>query len=183
MMLRKAIHQTFGLAALVALSPNAHATDPVIGVDGCAILAIVVHTAVAGDDGRAGGGLLHDRRSNEITICNQTARAVSMGFSGAMWQAGIDVTWSSPGGSAAEYCTHGDLVTCRPRLGAVSPARSRDSEYVECVWRDIAATIHRTMHYATVNDTIVFRAAALHRSLGSAMRESRLRPVPEYRLH
>jgi len=65
----------------------------------------------------------------------------------------------------------------------VSPAGSRDGEYVERVWRDIAATIRRTMHYATVNDTIAFRAAELQRSLGSAMRESRPRPVPEYRLH
>ena len=74
------------LAAALAWPDAARAQEPVIGVDGCAILASLVYTEVTQarlgfSSGYEGDPLYAGR--NEITLCNQATRSVTSAYSAA----------------------------------------------------------------------------------------------------
>ncbi len=126
--------------AALAVTNNARAQEPFIGVDGCAVLAQLVYaevTAAAWYRSSSHRPWMSKPRATEITVCNQTTRTVSKAFTSAMTSVGAEVRWGYPSDDPGDYCWSGFLDQCYPdrsRLGASANT-----------WSAVSRTILRAM--------------------------------------
>lgn len=156
------------VAGLGSLSP-ARAQEPLVGVDGCAILASVVFTEVTrarlGYWSGASGDLLYAGR-NEIVLCNQTTRSVTNAFAAALHRANIYVTWGFHTGYSGDYCLSHFLSQCYPSGDpALPPLDDSDRSFLMQSWRAVRDSIDvRTALYPG-SDVARFRRGELGRSI------------------
>ena len=143
----------------------AAADEPVVGVDGCAIVASVVYTEILADS--------HlrwpiDLRDTEITICNQLGRAVSRGFSSAMAAQGIHVAWPSVSGTPGDDCDSGDMLLCLPQRHPMVPVSYPASwQYVLETWQAVTLSIAPAL--ARDADSIAISTPTLRSSLAQGL--------------
>lgn len=158
----------FVLAALVLMilltADNARAQQPVVGVDGCAILALLVYTEVteAAYRGVAGPGYPVYPGPDEITICNQTARSVTAAFSSSLRHMNIHVSWGFHPRDSGDYCLSHYLSQCYPdRNPNMPPLTATQRRFVAVSWNAIYGAVSRTMATAPGADISRFDRAGL----------------------
>ncbi len=146
-------------------------------VDGCAKLARVIYAEVSaaamyGTD-RAGPWSL-DTGSDELSICETTAKTVSQAFTSAMASAGIDVTWHRNSTRNGDFCWSGILSQCYPdreRLGF--SALGSDEDVVRKSWSIVSQAVMREMYNPYSSDEVRFRDGELQLRLGLSLRSVR----------
>jgi hypothetical protein len=161
------------LAASVILASlgtdDATAQEPIIGVDGCAILAMLVYTEVteAGLHGARAPGTPVYPGPDEITICNQTTRSVTSAFTASLRQLNIYVSWGYHPGYNGDYCQSHYLSQCYPdRNPYMPPLGVEDIAFVATSWNAVRGAVKHTM--ATTPGTDVSRFG--RESLGHSIR-------------
>lgn len=164
----------FLLLAGIVPPAAARADNPVIGVDGCAILASVVFTEVTearlGFSSSYGSDLLYAGR-NEITLCNHSTRSVTGAFKAALRQSNIYVTWGFHTGYSGDYCLSHFLSQCYPTPDPAMPPLTREERsFVMHSWQAVRDSVHfRTAQYPG-SDVVRFEDHDLRRSIRQSMR-------------
>jgi hypothetical protein len=173
--------------ACLCWSAPARAQDPVIGVDGCAILASVVYTEVTesrlGFSAGSGGNALYAGR-NEITLCNQTTRSVTRAFAAALRQSNLYVTWGFHTGFSGDYCLSHFLSQCYPRRDAAMPAWSKtEQSFVMRSWQAVQSSVQSRMLRLPGSDVARFNGSELGGSIRRSMLAHRgeIQPPPHTR--
>lgn len=153
--------------AMLALVNSVRAQEAFTGVDGCAVLARVVHqevTAAAWHDRYGHMSWVNSPGETRITICNRTTRTVSKAFSTAMTSIGAEVRWGYPSGDRGDYCLSGFLDQCYPdrnRLGLSVGT-----------WSAISKTVQQAMPRGVASDQSLFSEEAMRLALRSALGRS-----------
>jgi len=159
------------LTALLTMS-HARAEQPVVGIDGCAILAMLVYTEVteAGFHGaRAPGDPVYPG-PDEITICNQTARSVTGAFTASLRQLNIHVSWGYHPGYNGDYCLSHYLSQCYPdRDPHMPPLTAAERKFIATSWSAISGAVSRTMATAPGADVSRFDRTGLSVSIKSRL--------------
>ena len=156
-------------ALVIGIMPmsGVRAQDPVIGVDGCAILAILVYTEVT-QARLAGGsyGLPASPGPDEITICSQTTRSVTRAFTSSLQQMNIYVSWGYPPRDTGDYCLSHYLSQCYPDRDRNMPSPgTTETAFVLHSWRAVHDAIRRTMPAVSGSDVARFSQIELRRDI------------------
>ncbi len=166
------------MMAIAGLSVPAHAQQPLIGIDGCAILASVVYTEVT--EARLGysvgphGAWLYTGR-NELTLCNQTARSTTSSFTAALRQANIYVTWGLHTGYSGDYCLSHFLSQCYPTGDPAMPPLSKaDRSFVMRSWQAVYDSISGRMSMHPGSDVSRFHGSQLGQSIRRSITASNI---------
>lgn len=165
------------LTLMILLATGAaRAQQPVVGVDGCAILAILVYTEVteAGFRGaRAPGDSVYPG-PGEITICNQTTRSVTAAFSSSLRNMNIYVSWGYHPGDSGDYCLSHFLSQCYPdRNPNMPPLSATQRNFVAASWSAIYGSVSRAMATAPGADISRFDRAGLSYGIRSRLAMNR----------
>ncbi len=143
----------------------------------CSLLSYTVYQQVAAG-GRSGWHVATSPvRIPEPVVCNDTARAVSKGFTRAMAERNLYITWQTPERRRGDVCLSHDLSQCYPNQDPLVPLFSLyDAAFVVQQWKLVQATISASMPAGTESDVSrfdpVFVGVRLQRSL---QRESNTR--------
>lgn len=164
----------FLLAAELAGPAVARADNPVIGIDGCAILATVVYTEVTaarlGFSLGYGSDLLHAGR-NEIALCNDTTRSVTGAYKTALQQSNIYVTWGFHAGYSGDSCLSHFLSQCYPVGDPAMPPLTRDEHsFVMRSWQAVRDSVHYRMVQHPGSDVARFDDQDLRQSIRRSIR-------------
>ncbi len=166
------------LAAAISWSAPVHAQQPLIGIDGCAILASVVYTEVIEARQGYSTGLNSDLLSSgrgEITLCNQTARNTTRAFASALRQTNVFVTWGFHTGYSGDYCLSHFLSQCYPTGDpAMPPLSEEDHSFVLRSWRAVHDSIATRMSLYPGSDVSRFRGDELARSIKRSIAARRI---------
>ena len=172
------------LAVAACWSAPVRAQQPPDGVDGCAVLASVVHAEVTrariGHSMEPNGDLLSSGRS-EMTLCNQTARSATRAFASALRQAKVFVTWGFHTGYSGDYCLSQFLLQCYPTGDpAMPPLSTEDRAFVMRIWQAVHDSIAPRMSLHPGSDVSRFQgnelALSIRRSIAANRIEHQLRP-------
>ena len=147
-----------GLAVLlVAAAAAAEA-----GHDGCAILTDTVYRQVA-LGGRSGWRVASVPRATPgPAVCADTARAVSKGFTRAMAERNLYITWPTPERQRGDVCLSYDLSQCYPNQDPLVPPLSLyDAAYVVQQWTLVQGTVSVSMPAGTGSDVSRFDPVSL----------------------
>lgn len=159
--------------ACLCWAAPARAQVPLIGVDGCAILASVVYTEVSearlGSSSWAGRNPIYAGR-NEITLCNQTTRSVTRAFAAALRQSNLYVTWGFHAGYSGDYCLSHFLSQCYPRRDPAMPAWSKNEQsFVTRSWQAVQDSVRYRMLRRPGSDVARFNGSELGGSIRRSM--------------
>ena len=158
------------------MAGGARAQEPVVGVDGCAILALLVYTEVteAGYRGARAPGYPVYPGPDEITICNQTARSVTAAFSSSLRHMNIHVSWGYYPRDSGDYCLSHYLSQCYPdRNPNMPPLTATQRRFVAVSWNAIYDAVSRTMATAPGSDISRFDRAGLSYGIKSRLTMNR----------
>jgi len=160
----------------VLMAGNARAQQPVVGVDGCAILALLVYTEVT-EAGYRGARVPGDPMypgPGEITICNQTTRSVTAAFSASLRHMNIHVAWGYHPRGSGDYCLSHFLSQCYPdRNPNLPPLTAAQRRFVAVSWNAIYSAVSRTMVTAPGTDISRFDRAGLSHGIRSRLAMNR----------
>jgi len=159
------------------MAGNARAQQPVVGVDGCAILALLVYTEVTetGYRGPRAPGDLAYPGPDEITICNQTTRSVTAAFSSSLRHMNIHVSWGTFPRDSGDYCLSHFLSQCYPdRNPHMPPLNAAQRRFVAVSWAAIYGAVSRTMATAPGADISRFDRAGLSYGIQSRLAMNRM---------
>ena len=160
--------------SITVMSPRAApAQEPVVGVDGCAILAVLVYSEVTreGFGGPGQPGVWPG--PGEVTICNEATRRVTMAFTSALRQMNIFVSWGEHPGDTGDYCLSHDLAQCYPnRSPFMPPFSDTQAAFVAGSWEAVKRAVAADMRSGTVGDVVRFERASLERRLRLALADS-----------
>lgn len=145
---------------------------------GCPILSDIVyrHVAASGNGGRLIA--LTPAVMPKPVECRDTARAVSKGFTRAMAERNLYLTWPTPERQRGDVCNSFYLSQCYPNQDPHVPFFSLyDAAYVVQQWRAVQATVLASMPAGAASDVSRFDPASvsnsLRRSLGRAVHDQR----------
>lgn len=160
------------LTATSLTTSNTQAQPPLAGVDGCAILAMLVYTEVT-ETGRHGVRVPGDPAypgPDEITICNQTSRSVTGAFTASLRQMNIYVSWGHRTGFSGDHCLSHYLSQCYPDRNPYMPALSAsDRIFIATSWSAISGAVNGAMAASPGSDVSRFDPARLRRSMQSRL--------------
>lgn len=145
------------LMAVLLAAGTANANS---GQDACAILADTIYRqmAASGRSGRAIASL--PRRITGPAVCSDTARAVSRGFTRAMAERNLYITWPTPERQRGDVCLSHDLSQCYPNQDPLVPLFSLyDAAYIVQQWKLVQATVSESMPAGTASDVSRFDPA------------------------
>ena len=146
------------LAVLLAAGA-AHADS---GQKACAILSDTIHRQMAASGQTGRGSATLPRRIPGPAVCGDTARAVSKGFTRAMAERNLYITWPTPEGQRGDVCLSHDLSQCYPNQDPLVPLFSLyDAAYVVQQWKLVQATVAASMPAGTASDVSRFDAALI----------------------
>lgn len=164
---------------VLAVLLTAGAANADIGVDACLILTDTIYRQVAAGARSGWRVAALPLRTNEPAVCSDTARAVSKGFTRAMAERNLYITWSSPERQRGDVCLSHDLSQCYPNQDPLVPLFSLyDAAFVVQQWQTVQATIRAAMPAGTASDVSrfdpVFVGVRLQRSLEREANTGRL---------
>lgn len=166
------------LATAISWSAPVRAQQPLIGIDGCAVLASVVYTEVTKARLGYSTGPNSDPLSSgrgEITLCNQTARNATRAFASALRQANVFITWGFHTGYGGDYCLSHFLSQCYPTADPAMPSLSKeDRSFVMRSWRAVHDSIATRMSLYPGSDVSRFRGDELARSIKRSIAARRI---------
>lgn len=149
-----------GLNSLVLTS--VHAQQPLIVADGCALLGELVTNQLTlkrwyGDGGS--GLLLSNPGQIDITICNQTARTVTVAFTAALAEMNIGITWDPYRRIPDVPCHSGDISQCHPERYPFPGGAGGDHVFILESWRAVQQAVASNMPFGVASDTARFSAS------------------------
>jgi len=164
-----------GLLATALLTSNVSATAvsaTEIAVDGCTILARIVHAEVlsAAKYGTSRSGPWRIQAGQgDIEVCEHASKTVSRAFTLAWSSAGVDVAWGR--GDADEYCRRGFLSRCNPECNPNSASTFNSaSKKVLKSWTIVSKAVMSDMYNPISSDIVSFRYDDLKLRLGLSLR-------------
>lgn len=162
------------MAAVLTAGISTYANAEVVRLDAraCEALADLVYLRVidAGVPGVGGRGGLSHEGTDKLMICQQTAHAVSSGFSRAMADLHLYVTWPTPEQQRGDVCESVHLSECYPSQDPYMPPMALSSAFfVMNSWKAVQSTVEQT----TSADASHFSAAALDQQLKFRLNEKR----------
>ena len=165
---------SFLLTAALVWPGEARARDPVIGVDGCAILASLVYTEVMAARLGSSSGHASDpfyAGGNEITLCDMATRSVTNAYSAALRQSNIFVSWGFHTGYSGDYCLSHFLSQCYPTGNPAMPPLSEDERaFLVHSWQAVRDSVSSRMTHYPGSDVARFRDQDLRRSIRRSIR-------------
>ena len=144
---RNVVAIAVALGVVLFMDRPVRAQNPLIGVDGCAILATLVYTEISrAGSARGPGRALEYPGRDEVTICNHTARTVTRAFSKSLQNRNIYISWTPGSPSSGDYCNSHYLSQCYPDSNPYMPPLS-DGDYAFMMknWRAIMMALAPTM--------------------------------------
>jgi len=160
------------VALVIGVMPMSavRARDPVIGADGCAILAMLVYAEMTEGRSYGSGGLPTYPGPDEITICDQTTRSVTGAFTSSLRQMNIYVSWGYYPGVSGDYCLSHYLSQCYPDCNSNMPRPgTMDTAFVLHSWRAVHDAIRRTMPAVSGSDVARFSQSGLRRDIRQSL--------------
>jgi hypothetical protein len=98
----------------------------------------------------------------EITICNQTTRAVTAAFTSSLRKMNIYVSWGYHPGYSGDYCLSHYLSQCYPdRDPHMPPLSAADRKFIAASWSAVSGAVNRTMATEPGTDVSRFDRAGL----------------------
>lgn len=144
------------LAVLVIVLVPA-AVNAETGDRACSLLSHTVYQQVAAARRSGWHVATSPVRFAEPVVCNDTARAVSKGFTRAMAERNLYITWQTPQRRRGDVCMSHDLSQCYPKQDPLVPLFSLyDAVFVVQRWRAVQATISAVMPAGTASDVSRF---------------------------
>lgn len=145
----------------------------------CAILSDTVYRQVLGA-GRGGGrAITLPVDAPGPVLCDRTARAVSAGFTRAMAERNLYVTWPTPDARRRFICLSVDLSQCFPNQDPFVPPMSLyDAAFVVQQWRAVQRSVSALMPAGPASDVSRFDPA----SVGNRLRPDFGRGATDRRL-
>ena len=163
--MKKGILLSAGLAAALALSVASANARERVNAEGCRVLENTVFAAVlAASDGaqRTAAGR---QRSTATVRCNDSARAASTGFTRAMADRNVYLSWTSPDRQPGDMCLSADLSHCAPNRSPYVSMSAGDALFVADTWNAIRLAVGKSLLKGKAADTAVFAPAGLARTL------------------
>ena len=160
------------LSILCGVTPAA-AQEPLIGVDGCGILATLVYTEVTESGLRRASGpgstLMFPSRG-DVTICNHMARTVTRAFTRSMQQMNIYISWGPHNRGSGDYCYSHYLDQCYPDNSPFMPPMSGDQfAFVARKWRAVRLALAPTVRAGVEGEVLRFEQRELRIGLRNAL--------------
>lgn len=149
---------------------GAPAQNPVVGADGCTILATLVYAAVseAGFRSSLPSGERVFSGAGEITICDRTARTVTAAFKSSLRSMNTYVSWGLDHGG--DHCQGQFLLQCQPvRDPHMPPPSMAELEFIADSWSAVSGAVSSTMATAPGADVSIFSEARLRISIESRL--------------
>lgn len=95
-------------------------------------------------------------------VCRDTARAVSQGFTRAMAERNLYITWPTRDRQRGDVCLSHDLSQCYPNQNPLVPLFSLyDAAFVVQQWKAVQATVRTAMPAGTASDISRFDPIAV----------------------
>lgn len=141
------------------------------GSNPCSILSDTVYRQVAGA-GRSGRHIATLPASVPApVVCTDTARAVSAGFSKAMVEMNLYVTWPTSERARGDVCLSHDLSRCYPSWDPFLPGFGPDdAAFVVQQWESVQASIGAAMPAGTASDISRFDPVSVGYRLQRSLR-------------
>lgn len=147
------------LMTMLAMGAAANAAADT-GSKACSILSDIVYRQVLGVDRTGGRTTTLPTRVPGPTVCHQTASAVSAGFSRAMAERNLYITWSTPEDQRRFICLSVDLSQCFPNQDPFVPPMSLyDAAFVVQQWNAVQKSVSAMMPAGTASDVSRFDPA------------------------
>ncbi len=161
------------LVILMTFDESQARTIPV-EIDGCALLARIVHDEVgsAALYGPGNGGPWRlDPALDRPHECGTVTRTVSRAYTSAMTSAGYDVRWHDGKDRSGDHCFSMHLPQCYPnRDGSDFDTTASSTDFVQQTWSVVSQTVMRHMANPHSSDVIRFNGASLRLRLGLSLR-------------
>lgn len=160
------------LVVAVLVTSSARAQQSAVGVDGCAVLAMLVYAEMTE------AGFRSSRQpdnpvspgTGNVTICSQTTRTVTAAFTAAMREMNVYVAWGLHRGTGGDYCRSHFLSQCYPDRNPHMPLPSAAKRrFVVDSWSAISGAVRSTMATAPGADISRFDQARLRSSIKSRL--------------
>lgn len=137
------------------------------GVDGCALLAILIreelHVAIGNRDISGDRRVLHQEA---ISVCQRTTRTVTVAFTAAMRRRNIYVWWGVQQGGNDDHCPGPYLSQCYPiQYPNMSQPDSGRGALAAKAWRSLHGIINATLLPASGSDVSRFEHSVLQKDL------------------
>lgn len=145
----------------------------------CTILSDTVYRHVAAGGNGGSRIAMSPVRVPTPTVCRDTARAVSLGFTQAMAERNLYITWPTAERQRGDVCLSHDLSQCYPNQNPFVPMYSLyDAAFVVQQWQAVQATVRAAMPAGTASDVSRFDPVAVgYRLQRSLQREAGSRRV------
>lgn len=145
------------IAVIAASAANAESSHTA-----CSILSDTIYRHVAAGSNAGLRVAKPPARMPAPGVCRDTARAVSKGFTRAMAERGLYVTWPTPEQQRGDACLSHDLSQCYPNQDPFVPLYSLyDAAFVVQQWRAVQATVRAAMPAGTASDVSRFDPVAV----------------------
>ena len=125
--------------------------------------------------GSAGRVAVPSAGGHGLLVCERTTQAVTSGFSKAMQQMNIYLSWKSPERERGDLCASVDITQCYPDQSPYVPYNYGDAVFIRNVWFSVSKAVERS---GESGDTVSFVQAILSRHLQREMHRN-VRQTPQ----
>lgn len=161
---------TAAFAAVIGLSAVSADARERVSADGCRVLENAVFAAVlAASDGTRRSAAGKGGRAGMWLACSDSAQAVSTGFTRAMLERNVYVSWRSPEQERGDMCLSADLSQCYPNRNPYVPMGAGDAAFVADSWNAVRRAVGETMPRGYAADMAVFAVSAVARTLDTEL--------------
>ncbi len=164
----------FGAPLAGAQTLSAQSLSPV--ADACDVLSDTVFRHVV-ERGLGSGGRIAtvSTRDPGLLVCDRATQAVTTGFSKAMQQMNIYLSWKSPEQERGDLCASVDISQCYPDQSPYVPYNYGDAVFIRNVWFSVSKAVEQS---GESDDTVTFVQTILSRHLQREMHRN-VRQTPQ----
>ncbi|HNP36756.1 MAG TPA: hypothetical protein PKK10_12965 [Woeseiaceae bacterium] len=148
--------------------------------DACSVVDNLVYNVIASDGIYRRHVTSFPLGTITTDLCMNTAKAVSSGFSRAMSEMNIYVTWQSPRRFREHVCLSVDLSQCYPMQDPYVPFGYGDAAYVRDSWFAVQRAMQAFVRQDAGPDTTQFSASQLQRQLRLEMKHHVRGAIQQY---
>lgn len=164
---------SMALAAALMLAAAPADTREARTTDGCQVLEHSVYNAVlAASAGWHRPAIVRTVAAAPTVVCAETARAASTGFTKAMSQRNVFLSWKSPDQERGDMCLSADLSQCYPNRSPYVPMGAADAAFVADSWTAVRRAVGKSMPGGPNGDVARFAQPAMTRQLDAELGRS-----------
>ncbi len=161
---------SMAIAAALMLAGATADTREARTTDGCQELESSVYRAVlAASAGWHRPLTGHAAGADWTLVCAESTRAVSAGFTKAMMQRNVFLSWTSPDQERGDMCLSADLSQCYPNRNPYVPMGAGDAAFVADSWHAVQRAIAKSMPGGHDRDLTRFAQSGMTRQLDAEL--------------